>query len=200
MTYNNNGDWNAEGRQIYNVNQTFNTEDLIPDIKYIKGKTIWSDSYGNFNARNKVIFNNRINGNNTDAVNVKWVNDRFVKLAGSTMSGNLDMNNNRIYNLPLPTGNNQPTTKVFTDLTYLSRDGTTSMSGNLNMNNAKIINLIPPISDTDSATKKYVDDRLNTKANAATLGNYLKKDGSVAMTGDLNLNNKKKLTYRLDMT
>ena len=74
MTYNNNGDWNAEGRQIYNVNQTFNTEDLIPDIKYIKGKTIWSDSYGNFNARNKVIFNNRINGNNTDAVNVKWVN------------------------------------------------------------------------------------------------------------------------------
>ena len=59
------------------------------------------------------------------------------------MTGNLDMQNNRIYNLPLPTGDNQPTTKIFSDVTYLKRDGTSSMGGNLNMNNAKIIHLIP---------------------------------------------------------
>ena len=55
------------------------------------------------------------------------------------MTGNLDMNNKQIINLPLPTGSNQPTTKIFTDLMYLHRDGTTSMGGNLNMNNKKII-------------------------------------------------------------
>ena len=59
---------------------------------------------------------------------------RWVK----KMTGNLGMNNKQINNLPLPTGNNQPTTKIFTDLTYLHRDGTAPMGGNLNMNNKSI--------------------------------------------------------------
>ena len=53
------------------------------------------------------------------------------------------------------------------------------------MDNKKIINLRPPTSDTDAATKKYVDD------NTADLSDYLEKDGTVAMTGNLNLNNNK---------
>ena len=53
------------------------------------------------------------------------------------MTGNLDMNNNRIYNLPLPTGSKQPTTLGFTNLKYLHLDGTVPMGGNLSMNNKK---------------------------------------------------------------
>ena len=74
------------------------------------------------------------------------------------MTGNLDTNNKQINNLPLPTKNNQPTTKGFTDLAYLHLDGTVPMGGNLIMNSKKNTNLLPPVSDTDSATKKYVDD------------------------------------------
>ena len=149
MTQNGRGDRNLEGKKLYNVSQTFNTEDLIPDIKYIKNHSIWPDAQGNWNAKNKVIFNNAINGYNTDVVYVKWVNDRFVKLAGSTMTGDLNMSNNKITNIGNPTSNN------------------------------------------DGVNKSYVDTKLATKANSAILVNYLKKDGSVAMTGDLNLNGKK---------
>ena len=91
------------------------------------------------------------------------------------------MNNKQINNLPLPTGNNQPTTNIFTDLMYLHRDGTSSMGGNLNMNNKSIKHLHPPVSDTDAAIKKYVDNSI------PNLSSYLKKDGNVQMTGNLNI-------------
>ena len=95
------------------------------------------------------------------------------------------MRNNRIYNLPLPRGNNQPTPSVFTELNYLHLDGTVPMRGNLNMNNKSINNIRPLVSNTDAATKKYVDDLIpNTSS-------FLKKDGSITMTGNLNLGNKK---------
>ena len=99
------------------------------------------------------------------------------------MTGNLDMNNNLIYNLPTPNGNNQPTPLAYTDLAYLHVDGSNKMTNDLNMNNEKIINLKYPEKDTDAATKKYVDDNL-TAPNHST---YLKKDGSDQITGNLNV-------------
>ena len=53
------------------------------------------------------------------------------------------------------------------------------------MDNKKIINLRPPTSNTDATNKKYVDDSIpNTSS-------FIKKDGSVSMTNNLNLGNKK---------
>ena len=95
------------------------------------------------------------------------------------------MNNNRIYNLSLPTGNNQPTTLGFTNLKYLHLDGTVPMGQNLNMNNKNINHLRPPTNDKDAATKKYVDDAI------PDISSFIKKDGTIAMTGNLNLGNKK---------
>ena len=100
------------------------------------------------------------------------------------MTGNLDMNNKQINNLPFPTGNRQPTPLGFTDLKYLQVAGTNKMTNNLNMDNKKIVNLRIPTNDTDAATKKYVDDNSST---APDLSSYLKKDRSVQMTGDLNV-------------
>ena len=42
-----------------------------------------------------------------------------------------------------------------------------------------------PTTDADAATKKYIDDHVT---NVHQTG-YLKKDSSVAMTGDLNVGN-----------
>ena len=55
------------------------------------------------------------------------------------------------------------------------------------METKKIIGLATPTTNTDAATKKYVDD--NTAA--PDLSDYLEKDGTVAMTGDLNVGNNK---------
>ena len=93
------------------------------------------------------------------------------------------MNNNRVINLPLPTSNNQPTTKAFTDNKYLHLDGSVTMNSNLNMNNRKVVHLLQPTDDTDAANKKYVDD------NKVDVSNYLKVDGTNKMTGNLNMDN-----------
>lgn len=50
------------------------------------------------------------------------------------------------------------------------------MTGNLNMGTHKVVNVVDPTLAQDASTEKYVDTL------AATV---LKKDSSVAMTGDL---------------
>ena len=120
------------------------------------------------------------------------VNDYLKKDGTTPMTGNLNMNRKRIFNLPAPTGGNQPTPLAFTDLKYLARNGTTPMLNNLNMDNKTIINLKPPTAPTDAANKKYVDD--NTTA--PDLSPYLKKDGTIPMTGDLNVVGHKIINFK----
>lgn len=75
--------------------------------------------------------------------------EHFVNINNETiMWAKINMNNNQIFNLPLPTGQNQPTTLAFTDNKYLPRDGTAAMLNDLNMDNKKKINSIQPTSDT----------------------------------------------------
>ena len=114
----------------------------------------------------------------------------FLKLDGSRkMTGPLDMNNNSIVNLRLPRGASQPVTLYYGNLAYLKRNGSNTMNNSLNMNKKNIINLRVPTDDKDAANKKYVDDKF--AINGGALGNYLKKDGTTPLTGNLNLNSKK---------
>ena len=53
------------------------------------------------------------------------------------------------------------------------------------MNNKNINHLRPPTNNADAATKKYVDDSIPYTSS------FIKKDGSVSMTNNLNLGNKK---------
>ena len=86
-------------------------------------------SSGDYDMINKKLRNVGTPSANTDAATKKYVDDNssgsvdtssFLKLDGTRkMVGNLDMNNNRIYNLPAPTGAKQPTPLAFTDLKYL---------------------------------------------------------------------------------
>ena len=101
---------------------------------------------GNLNMNNKKIVNVNAPTNQNDATNKKYVDDTvatnkvdvspyFKKDGSQKMTGNIDMNNNRIYNLPAPTGGKQPTPLAFTDLKYLHVAGTNKMTNNLNMDN-----------------------------------------------------------------
>lgn len=65
------------------------------------------------------------------------------------------------------------------------RDGSSSMLANLNAGGHRVVNLSDPALSGDAATKGYVDNAIVN--NGADLSVFLKKDGSVAMEGLLNL-------------
>ena len=90
------------------------------------------------------------------------------------MTGNLDMNNNRIYNVAQQNGDNQPATKIWSENKFLDKSSGV-MAGPLNMSNNKITHLASAKQDGDATNKKYIDD------------NYLKLSGGT-VTGHIILN------------
>ena len=145
---------------------------------------------GDFNTGGHKIINLRTPTSNSEPATKSYTDNNFLKLDGTEkMSGNLGMDSNQIDNLDTPTDNNQPTPLGFSDSRNLQVSGTNKMTERLNMNAKKIINLSPPTADNDAASKKYVDDKF--LIDGVTMSNYLKKDGTTPLTGNLNLNSKK---------
>ena len=134
------------------------------------------------------------------------------------MSGNLNMNNNRIYNVAQPNGDNQPATKIWSENKFLDKSSGV-MAGLRSMANNKITNLASPTANGDAVDvvffNKYVpsgrrDNNGNFESGGKLLYNigqtgwppeaitlqtanskYLWITGRKAMTGDLNMENKK---------
>ena len=191
------GNINMDHKKITNLGVPLNNNDaatrqyvdvhasnLTPGVKLIR----------QLNANNKKIVNLANPTANNDVANKKYVDDNkvdgsvFLKLDGTRpMTGNLNMNNNRILNIPAPNGNSQPIPLAYGDLAYLHVDGSNKMTNDLNMDNKKIINLKPPTIASDAATKFYVD----YKSTPQDLSPFLKKDGSDPMTGSLNMSGHK---------
>ena len=76
---------------------------------------------------------------------------------GFTMQGTINMNSNKVINLPDPQIGHEPVTKQYGDRNYLT-DGGFVMADNIGMGGHTVTNLGAPTNDTDAATKKYVDD------------------------------------------
>ena len=96
--------------------------------------------------------------------------NNYLKLDGSDqMQGNLQMNNNRITNLPEPQLNDEAATKNYVTISmnhlpslFLDRQGKSKMLGDLQMNDHRITGLSNPPNANDEATnKKYVDDNIS---------------------------------------
>ena len=108
--------------------------------------------------------------------------------SGVTMTGEIDMGDNKITNLKTPTNNKDAATKKYVD----DNAGTDSnfnssgitMSGNIDMGDNKITNLKTPTNNKDAATKKYVDDN-------AGITNPNFNPSGVTMTGEINMENNK---------
>ena len=141
------------------------------------------------NMNNEKIINIGNPTDKKDAVNKEYVDDQDAKQdiaindlssrkadrsevllrnGSQNMTGNLSMNGNRIFSLPIPTGAQQPVTKSYfesqiasipqPDLSlYLKVDGSRAMTGNINMNDNKITDLVTqddvPITDYPNALK-----------------------------------------------
>ena len=116
-------------------------------------------------------------------------NENYLKVDGSNMmTGDLNMNEQRVKNTLDPSDEQDTVNKRYLEsqLTdYLKRDSQPPMTFNLNMDNYKIVNLNEPTLNSDATTKKYVDDEIAKIPSSGS--DFLKKDGSIAMTGDLNM-------------
>ena len=77
---------------------------------------------------------------------------------GFTMQGAINMNSNKIINLPDPQRDTEPVTKQYGVRTYLTNAGFT-MADNIGMGGHIVTNLGTPTNITVAATKKYVDDK-----------------------------------------
>ena len=193
------GNYDMVGKKLTNVGNPTDDKDAASK-KYVDthsgGKTSLITVDSNIDMKSQFsITKLKTPTDNDDAANKKYVDDSkvddsvFLKLDGTrVMTGNLNMNNNRIFNLPNPTGSKQPIPLAYGDLAYLHVDGSNIMTNHLNMNNKKITNLHTPTNVTDAATKKYVDDK---STNPQDLSTYLKNNGSDLMTGNLNMSGHK---------
>ena len=74
------------------------------------------------------------------------------------MTGNLDMNNKRIYNLAQPDSDNQPATKIWSENKFVKKSSGV-MARTLNMSNNKIIHLPAPTADKEPVTKSYANNK-----------------------------------------
>ena len=112
-------------------------------------------------------------------------NNFFYKNGTSPMTGDLNMNNNKIVGLKTPSFNGDAATKKYVDdskvdgSVFLKLDGTRLMTGNLNMNNQRIYNIPNPNGPKQPTPLAYTDLV------------YLHVDGSNKMNNHLNMNNKK---------
>ena len=109
-------------------------------------------------------------GTASSDVVIKSQLDTRLSLSGGLMTGSLDMNSNRIYNVAQPDGDNQPATKIWSENKFLDKSSGV-MAGPLNMSNNKITNLGNPIADKDAISRVFGD------------GRYVKKSGDT-MTGN----------------
>ena len=137
---------------VTSINQTIPGKKIFHDIE-VPNPTI------DGNACNKAYVDNEIS-KISDASD----NSDYVRKSGDTMSGTLNMNNNRITNLPSPHLSTEPATKDYVTTVmnhlpslFVDRQGKSKMLGNLNMNNHLIQNVKDPDNTDDCANKKYVD-------------------------------------------
>ena len=144
-----------------------------------------------------------------DAVNKEYVDDQDAKQdiaindlssrkadrsevllrnGSQNMTGNLSMNGNRIFSLPIPTGAQQPVTKSYfesqiasipqPDLSlYLKVDGSRAMTGNLNMNDNKITDLVTQDDVSITDYPNYVKDSKMAVNKLYVNENFLKLKG-----------------------
>ena len=110
-------------------------------------------SDGNYDISNKKLTNMAKGTASNDAVTKNQL-DTKLSLSGGLMTGNLDMNSNRIYKVAQPDGDNQPATKIWSENKFLDKSSGV-MAGPLNMSNNKITHLATATANGDAVDFEF---------------------------------------------
>ena len=120
-----------------------------------------------------------------------------------TSDGNYDMNNKKLKNVGEGVESSDTVTKhqLETEINskinsspslnnFVKKDSP-EVAADLDMKGYGIKNMkVTPRDDASATSRKYVDGKLNTKADKSVLSQYIKRDGSVQMVGNLQMNGK----------
>ena len=170
------------------------------------GFSLTSD--GNYDIKNKKLKNVGEGVASSDAVTKHQLDTainsktspslaNYMKKDSPEVAADLDMKRFAIKNLKInPTSDTSAVSAKYLDgklntkadksvLTqYIKRDGSVQMVGSLQMNGNRITGLTQvPYYNGEAANKRYVDVKVNSKADTSDLDDYLKLDGTKAMTG-----------------
>ena len=122
-----------------------------------------------------------------------------------TRDGNYDMNNKKLKNVGEGVESSDAVTKHQLETAINSKINTSpslnnfvktdspEVAADLDMKGYGIKNMkVTPDNDASATSRKYVDGKLNTKADKSILSQYVKRDGSIQMVGNLQMNGKRK--------
>ena len=160
-----------------------------PDLSSYLKKDGTVEMTGNLDMGNQQITNLGANIQNTyDVVNLGFCDTKYLQKVSNS---DLDMDNHKIKDMAQPTDDNDAVNKHYVDHNFLNRLTPNAIGGDLDMRGHKIMILGNPSDPNDASTKAYVDNEISKIPSVGSdLSVYLKKDGSVAMTGNLDMNNK----------
>ena len=169
---------------------------IIEIVKGLPGVGFKLTDAGDYDMQNKKLRNVASPETNNDVTTKSYVDNKALLVDGSNkMLGALNMDNRRIENVaPARHGFSDAVsslhlTTFFFDLN--TNDGKIEAQNPIDMKNEKISNLAEGTDNSDAITKHQLETGLAPKADKTELSNYLKKDGSIALTNNLDLGNNK---------
>ena len=132
-----------------------------------------------------------IPGNTNKVINYESQREIFLSRQESfPMQADINMNNNFIQNIATPTSSHQVTNKGYCDYNFLNRQKGGMLMGSLSMNQNDLFEIPALKYGSSAANKNYVDGEIGKIASVDTT-QFIKKDGSVPMAADLDMNGNK---------
>ena len=175
---------------------TFSHEKVIEIVKGLPGVGFKLTDAGDYDMQYKKLRNVASPETNNDVTTKSYVDNKALLVDGSNkMLGALNMDNRRIENVaPARHGFSDAVsslhlTTFFFDLN--TNDGKIEAQNPIDMKNEKISNLAEGTDNSDAITKHQLETGLAPKADKTELSNHLKKDGSIALTNNLDLGDNK---------
>ena len=133
-----------------------------------------------------------IPGNTNKVINYESQREIFLSRQESfPMQADINMNNNLIQNIATPTLSHQVTNKGYCDYNFLNRQKGGMLMGSLSMNQNDLFEIPAPKYGSSAANKNYVDTEITKVHQNLDLTPFLRKDGRLAMTGNLNMDGNK---------
>ena len=175
---------------------TFSHEKIIEIVKGLPGVGFKLTDDGGYDIQNKKLRNVASPETNNDVTTKSYVDNKALLVDGSNkMLGALNMDNRRIENVaPARHGFSDAVSSLHLHNFYFdlnTNDGKIEAQNPIDMKNEKISNLAEGTDNSDAITKHQLQTGLAPKADKTELSNYLKKDGSIALTNNLDLGNNK---------
>ena len=175
---------------------TFSHEKIIEIVKGLPGVGFKLTDDGDYDIQNKKLRNVASPETNNDVTTKSYVDNKALLVDGSNkMLGALNMDNRRVENLaPARHGFSDAVSSLHLNTFFFdlnTNDGKIEAQNPIDMKNEKISNLAEGTDNSDAITKHQLETGLAPKADKTELSNYLKKDGSIALTNNLDLGDNK---------